>query len=385
MSEIGKNYMQYVGAEKAQETVETPIVETVNETVTENEVVETQVEQPVQETVETKQEEVKEVVQPIIEEDYDDKKILSYFEKKGKKLTSVDDLFKEPETKEDPLSNVSDDVKQFINYHKETGRGIEDFNALNKDYSKVSALDLAREKAIAYSNGKLSKANVDQYLEKKLNVDLTDTENLDDFDVIEIEGFSRDYLEQKISDQQKYKTPLERQADKDVVTLENGIKMTKAEYDQRVLQHQEYVKNVTSSVDNIANSVFKVKVDENGTEKVLELDYEYNKEDKHKMVSYSADLDKAFQTLFGTDNGSIKYEDLNEGLYWADKNNREKAVSSIVHKALAKQAEDFAKLEHNFKFQDKKMPEGSKPTKQIPIPGTQPNYGVKYSMEQFKN
>jgi hypothetical protein len=382
MEGIGKNYLDLVDKETMQPIApQTPVAPIVAE---ETPVVEPVVKAEETTTVETPvaEKQVVNTTEPIIEDVYDDQKILSYFEKKGKKLESIDDLFKTPEKTEDPYANVSDEIKEFLNYNKDTGRGIEDWNALNKDFTKIPAIDIAREKAIANSNGKLTKANVDQYLEKKLNIDL---EDLQEFDDIDIEAYGKDYLDQKINDQQKYRQPKDKQPQKDVVTLENGMQMSKAEYDKQNAIHQEYLANVKGAVDSIATASFKVKIDDNGTEKVLELDYEYNKEDRHNMVSSSANIDATFTRLFSTKDGGTNYKELNEGLFYADKNNREKMVSSIVHKALAKQAEDFAALEHNFNFGQKKLPNSGRPTNAgIPFAGNKNDFGVKYSIEQFK-
>jgi hypothetical protein len=79
------------------------------------------------------------VVQPVELKDDD---VLSFIKKKyNRELSSVDELFVEKSTPE----ALPPDVDAFLKYHKETGRGVEDFSKLAKDYSTVQPDDLLRE------------------------------------------------------------------------------------------------------------------------------------------------------------------------------------------------------------------------------------------------
>lgn len=71
-----------------------------------------------------------EINQP--EPEIDESKIVDYISKRfGKQINSVDELMQERKGEELP-----EDVSAFLKYKKDTGRGIEDFIKLNKDYSK---------------------------------------------------------------------------------------------------------------------------------------------------------------------------------------------------------------------------------------------------------
>lgn len=93
--------------EQIEETVETPIIE---------------------ETIET----------PIIEQptnEIDDNVVLSHIKTRyGKEINSLDDLFQEREANEE----LPEDVSAFLKYKKETGRGIEDFMRLNRDFDAMN-------------------------------------------------------------------------------------------------------------------------------------------------------------------------------------------------------------------------------------------------------
>lgn len=319
-----------------------------------------------------------------------DDAIIEHLKKTRKaELSSLDDLFKKPEPQADPLEGLSEEALKFIKYNKETGRGFSDFQELNRDYSKASPLELARENAIKMANGSLNQSNVDKYLEKKLNIDLSDPANLEQFDVAELESFANPYRLQKIEEQKKYNQPIERpkqeasQSQEDLVTLENGVRMPKAQYEQLKNQRAAYEESVRKAKDSITNSAYQVKFDDNGTEKIIDVAYDFSKEDLHHMESNALDIDKAVLNMFGTENG-LDQVALQEGLFWADRNKREKAINSLVHKALAQQAKEFMKLQGNTNFSSKKIDSKETNGKPLVIPGAQSSgYGVKYDFSNL--
>lgn len=67
-------------------------------------------------------------------DEIDEKKVLSYIEKRyNKQINSIDDLVAERQQAEE----LPEDVSAFLKYKKETGRGIDDFIKLNKDYDSM--------------------------------------------------------------------------------------------------------------------------------------------------------------------------------------------------------------------------------------------------------
>lgn len=80
----------------------------------------------------------------------DDEKVLSYLGKKyNKELASFDDLVAERKESE----QLPEDVSAFLKYKKETGRGIEDFLKLNKDYESEDPDQLLREYYLVTQDG----------------------------------------------------------------------------------------------------------------------------------------------------------------------------------------------------------------------------------------
>ena len=111
----------------------------VEETTSEPEVKEEPTEKEVvnEEKKET-QEKTPEIELPEIE----DKDVLSYIDKRyGKQITSMDELLTEREKAEE----LPEDVAAYFKYKKETGRGINDYAKLQRDFSDLSPDALLRE------------------------------------------------------------------------------------------------------------------------------------------------------------------------------------------------------------------------------------------------
>jgi len=67
-------------------------------------------------------------------DEIDDNKVLSYIGKRyNKEINNLDELFEQRQQNED----LPEDVSAFLKYKKETGRGIEDFIRLNKNYDEM--------------------------------------------------------------------------------------------------------------------------------------------------------------------------------------------------------------------------------------------------------
>jgi hypothetical protein len=309
-----------------------------------------------------------------------DDSLKAYFkEKYGKDVEDVGNLFKEPDAPVDQLEGVSDEMKAYLKFHKETnGRSFEEFNSLNRDFTKLSPLDIAREKAYAYTKGKVSKDDVDEFLEKKLNVDLSDIENIEKFDLIELERFGEDYVNEQLANKEKYKTPKEKPLEEDMVTLEGGAQISRKAFDNATNKRNQYVESIEASADKITAASFKVKIDDNGTEKTVDLNVDYSKDDLHNMKSHALNIDKAFAEMFGDKDGVINPVALQEGLSWANPANRGKYIQKLHDKIRADLTQEFLNDEHNIPLNRNKMPSNNKGGKTVPIPGQQTNYGVKY-------
>lgn len=320
------------------------------------------------------------------EREYDDEKVLGYFKSKGREISSIDDLFKvpEPEVKEvNPYENISDKAKAFLEYHKNTGRDFEDYLELHKDVTKIPVIDLAREKVRNEMGANWSNEQIDMYLEKKLGIDLQ-SEELDVTDQMELTAYTKDILQNKLSEQEKYKMPLENKSagasseSDDFIQLETGERVPKAAYEQMAKSRQDYLDSLKVVADKITASSFQIKLDNNGVEQTKNYGYEYSVEDKHKMLSDAENVSETVGKLFNSENG-FNHQGLVEGLFWMNPQNREKAISAMLHKALAERTEELLAEVGNVKLgatQNLNAKEGSKAGASEQPRNSQ--YGVKY-------
>ena len=116
--ELVDKHEKEVTGEATEETTETPVV-------TEETVIDEKGEQAVPVTYEIKEEDV-----------------LSHIKNRyNKEINSLDDLFEQREANDD----LPEDAAAFLKYKKETGRGIEDFVKLNRDFSKMDEKSLLSE------------------------------------------------------------------------------------------------------------------------------------------------------------------------------------------------------------------------------------------------
>jgi len=90
------------------------------------------VEEPVKEDSTTENPAEAEAKEKTPSSELNDEDVLSYIKNRyDKEINSVDDLFAQQKANEE----LPEDVSAYFKYKKETGRGIEDFVALQKDYT----------------------------------------------------------------------------------------------------------------------------------------------------------------------------------------------------------------------------------------------------------
>ena len=100
------------------------------------------------------------------------------------------------------------------------------------------------------------------------------------------------------------------------------------------------------------------------------------------MVSASTDITQTFSQLFDSKEG-FNFAGLEEAMWWANPDNRVKAITSIVHKALAERTQEFMELSNNTGHNTNKIPQPQGKT--VPLPNAKSGYGVKWDISHFKN
>ena len=160
---------------------------------------ETQVEEPqAEESVQTPNEDT---TPKLSEED-----VLTYIGNRyGKEISSIDDLVAEREASEE----LPEDVAAYFRYKKETGRGIEDYVKLNKNYDEVGDDELIKEYYRHTEEG-LDDNDLQDLMDSKFSYD----EDLDDAPVIKKQKLAkkRELVQAKKffkEQQEQYKAPLE--------------------------------------------------------------------------------------------------------------------------------------------------------------------------------
>ena len=119
-----------------------------------------QSEETAQETV---QENVQESVQEIVQDnELKEEDVLSYIGKRyGKQINSLDELT----TQREEAEPLPEDVAAYFKYKKETGRNIEDFVKLQKNFDEMSPDSLLKEYLFATEEG-LDSEDIDSLMEE---------------------------------------------------------------------------------------------------------------------------------------------------------------------------------------------------------------------------
>ena len=135
-----------------------------------------------------------------------EEQVLSHIkERYNKEITSVDELFVEREAQEE----LPEDVAAYFKYKKETGRGIEDYVRLQKDFSAMNPDALLREYLTITEGEGLDPEDIDSLME-----DFSYDEELDDESVVKKTKLAKKKTvakAKKFFNEQKelYKQPLE--------------------------------------------------------------------------------------------------------------------------------------------------------------------------------
>lgn len=298
-----------------------------------------------------------EVEQPTVDESAI---AIQYLKNNGFEIESADDLqrYKTPQIKEvNPYEDVMDeDDRKRYEFIKTTGKTKADYEMLRVDPESISPLDYAIEKARNESGLNLSKEEALEFLEEELGI--SDFDELSNTDRIKLAKYSKDLKDQRISMHNEIKNlstqKLATENQPEMVTLENGQKVSKAVYEQHQQKYQQYLNANKESVNSVTNSEFKVMLDDNGSPREVSFTYEYNDQDKHSMLSLTNDTDKVI-SRYQTENG-FNHKQFNEDAFWLDPANRNKAISTIIQKALATNTEEVLKGRGNVNFSHQPLP-----------------------------
>jgi hypothetical protein len=284
----------------------------------------------------------------------------AYLKEQGFEFETIEDLKRVPEkiieTKEvNPYEDIlDDDDKAYLTYKKETGRGRKDFEALNSNLDELPRINLAREKVRKESGlTTLTDEQADEYLADTLGIDI---EDMSGSDQIKLAQYTKSILEEKKAEQEKYRKPIENkpgnqnQEKNEYVRLPNGSVMLKSDLEILEKESQKTIEIAKEAVNSVAASAFEVVFDDNGTERKEVFSYDFDEKDKHSMLSNVSNIDAEILKDYGPKE-SFNHKQFGEDMFWRNKNNREKAIASIVHKAVAKNTEEILKQRGNVNYE----------------------------------
>jgi hypothetical protein len=99
---------------------------------------------------------------PPQEAELDEQKVLSYLGKRyGREITSLEELSQQREEEVE----MDEEIKTYLKYKKETGRGFEDFKELQKDYEAMDSDELLRKYFLSTQEG-IDEDDVDVLLDE---------------------------------------------------------------------------------------------------------------------------------------------------------------------------------------------------------------------------
>tara|TARA_R100000664_G_C2758052_1_gene146720 strand:- start:1051 stop:2169 length:1119 start_codon:yes stop_codon:yes gene_type:complete len=182
------------------------------------------------ETSETPAEEAKEeVVSEVEKKEIEDADVLSYIKNRyNKDIASVDDLFVTKETNEE----LPEDVATFLKYKKETGRGIDDFVRLNRNFDGDDE-DRVLEEYLRETQPHLDSEDIEFELDSKYSYD----EEYDDEGEIRKRKIAK---KQALAEAKKYFNSLK---DKYKAPLESSGSGLSAEERENYKAYQEQLAN----------------------------------------------------------------------------------------------------------------------------------------------
>lgn len=243
----------------------------------------------------------------------------------------------------------------YLTYKKETGRGWDDYQKLQTNIDAIPNIDLAREQVRKEVSGvNLTDAQVDEYLEEQLGIDLSDSESTKT--TIQLAKYTKQIREDKKAEQEKYRAPepknkpTEQQFNPDnYVQRPDGSVMRKEEYTAWEESQKNIIKSATEAVGQLKTQTFSIDIDENGETKQLPFTYEFSDDEVQNLTSHVESMI--------TGKGMDKYRDGEQFNYGAlvkdlvlNPTIMGNMIPSLLQKARAQAIEEVMKQNGNHNF-----------------------------------
>lgn len=279
------------------------------------------------------------------DDDLSEEKVLSYIGKRyNKQINSFDELMTERKESEE----LPEDVAAYFKYKKETGRGIDDFVKLRKNFDEMNPDELLKE-YIAATNVGLDSEDVDVIMDDyRFDEDIDDESTIKKVKIAKKKAIAeakRYFVEQ----QEKYKAPLEsRQA-----YIPDGEAEQYEAYKQYTQQAKTYQEEEARRRD-----WFQKKTDDVFGKEFKGFEFELNNKKVRFAPGDSSELKKVqsnpmnFVNKFLDENGLIKdAEGYHKALSMAM--NPEKFAKFFYEQGLADATEDVNRKIKNINMTDR--------------------------------
>lgn len=295
--------------------------------------------------------------EPEPEKDIDDNKLLEQLRKKGFKGNSLEELLKDKESKPAPKT-YDEETQKFLEYQERTGRGLKDYQQLNKDYSKMSPVEVAKDRIKRESgDADLTPQDLNYLLEEELGFDPAD-KDLSDQEKAKFKRFYGSHLSTLKSEQQKYNDPIEGYQGPEEKTdskpdggkkiqLSNGTEVDEESY---LKERKKYLETRDAALQDLKPDTFKLTYDGKDGKKELDFDLEYTDEDLHSMKSITEDVGSILSNYQNEESGEFKHADFNRDALWMKKDFREKAIGKLLSKARNEVIAEFTRNRKNVNF-----------------------------------
>jgi hypothetical protein len=237
-----------------------------------------------------------------------------------------------------PAPVYDEETQKFLRFQTETGRTMKDWIALNEDLSKSNPIELAKERIIMENAGvDLTPADINFLLEDALGFD--PTVELDPKESALFKKFWGAQLKTKLSEQQKYNTPLDgytSNSQQDTqpalgakVKLTNGLEVDEDSYNK---DRQNYLTQRSLQVEALTEEKFVLAIDTKDGKKDLAIDYSISPDDKRKMYSMTDDLGSILERFTDPQTGQLNHAQLNSKLLRIDDDYFNKLLSVAATK-----------------------------------------------------
>jgi hypothetical protein len=309
-------------------------------------------------------------------EELDEQKVLSYIGKRyNKQINSFEELMAERKESEE----LPEDVSAFLKYKKETGRNIEDFLKLRKDFDSMDSEQLVKEYLSSTQEG-LDADDIDSLMD-----DYRYDEELDDESSIKKTKIARKKI---INEAKKY---FNSQKEKYKLPLESSVVGLSKEDEEEFNAYREYTKQAKtiSEENNRKRQWFDQKTDEVFSKEFKGFEFDVNNKKITFIPGEATELKKVQSTpqnfigKFLDESGLMK-DAVGYHKSLAVAMNPEKFAKFFYEQGLADATEGTLRGIKNINMSERKTPQYSKSTDGIQVKAVNPDSGKSLKIRSIK-